>query len=177
VEAPRLKTYGELLEYWQAQQFTPEELFKVCYTAIVERLNDDPPDLAMLAASLISHGDPTYRHYGELYAFLLDHFMDYDRPVINYGGGSGDTVADIVQSYARILRAEGHPGPARDIIEELLSKRKKEINPQLLQLLSLDLADAYVALGDRDRARAVLTQALSYPGDWDQRIKAALQRL
>lgn len=177
VEAPRVATDSQLLDYRQGQQFTPEQLFKVCFTATVEHLDETPPDVAMLAVSLISHGDPTYRYDSDLYAFILDRYGDYDCPLVNSGGRAGDTVAGLVEDSARILLGEGRNAEARDVIENLLTRRRREINPQLLQLLSLKLADAYAALGDRDRARAVLTQALTYPGDWDQRIQQALDQL
>jgi len=177
VKVPEVHTYSELLKYWQTQAFTPEQLFKVCYRAILEHVNENPPDMAMLATSLISHGDPTYRHYPELYGFMLDHFFAYDRPLARYGGKAGDTVAGIAEDYARILIGMGREAEARDILERLLRERKAEINPQMLQLLSLQLADAYIGLAQPSKARAVLTQALTYPGDWDKQIRQKLDSL
>ena len=107
---------------------------------------------------------------------LVLHF-DYDRPLANYLGKSGDTVAGIVLDLARIRNGSGQPESAAELINRLLREREAEINDQLLELLALQHARALHQSGRTAGAIAVLDRAIErYRGDWERRLREARSR-
>ncbi len=175
VDAPNIKTYGELMRYWQDRTRTPEQFFKAAFRAMREYPDDEA--LFVEAAYLLSNGDPAYPYLDKVYEFTLSHYFEYRKPTVNYGGKPADSIAGIVRNYANILIGRGEAQKAIELIENLLNKRKDEINPHILQLLALVHARAYQDIGDITHARAILEEAKTYPGSWTERIDEELARL
>lgn len=169
VDAKECRTYDELLAYWQDDERTPNEFFKAAYQAVLDYPEDE--DLVMLAISLMPHGDSAYPHTTALLEFAVKHYFDYARPLHNYGGESGDTVAGIVRQLATIYNRSGNYGQAVVLVERLLAAREPEVNDQLLELISLQYAEALHNYGRTPDAVAWLDGAIDkYHGDWEEKL-------
>ena len=176
VEAPEIKTYGELMNYWRSKDRSPEQFFKAAFTAM--RAYTDDPTIVVEAAVLLPYGDPNYPCLDKVYEFVLKHYADYRRSTVNYGGEPEDAVAQVVDNYAKILIGRGQDDKAVALIENLLREHESEINPHLLQLLAMTQARGYEKLGDVPKAVAVLQHAKeAYRGSWGESIQREIDRL
>ena len=173
VQVPKVRTYSELLAYWQRKDRSPEQFFKAAYQAIVDYPLDT--DLVVLAVNLMPSGNPTYFQLDALGEFALNRYFWYQTPLANYLGKPGDTVAGIVEDLARIYNGRQQYDHTITLIDRLLAERERDINDQMLELLSMQLADALHKSGRVEEARAVLRRAIdTYHGDWEARLTTQL---
>ena len=131
----KIHTHDNLITYWQNKDRTNSQLFKAAYQAIVDNPLD--PTIVVTTISLMPHGDSACPHLNELLELSLEHHFSYRRPITNYPGGSGDTIARIVRKLARSYIGQGEYERSIAFIERLLIKRKSEVNDQMLELLSI----------------------------------------
>jgi tetratricopeptide (TPR) repeat protein len=173
VDAKTVRTYDELLAYWQDKARTPNEFFKSAYQAVLDYPEDT--DLVMLAINLMPYGDTAYPHTVTMLEFALEYYFDYDRPLANYGGRSGDTVAGMVKMLARVYNRAGDYGHAVEVCERLLDLRGGEVNDQMLELITLEYAEALHNYGRGAEAIASLETAIdAYHGDWEKKLRERL---
>jgi tetratricopeptide (TPR) repeat protein len=173
VDTKRVRTYDELLAYWQDDKRTPNQFFKAAYQAVMDYPEDT--DMVMLAINLMPYGDTAYPHTVTMLEFALEYYFDYDRPLANYSGKSGDTVAGIVEKLARVHNRAGNHGYAVEVCERLLDLRGSEVNDQLLELITLEYAEALHNYGRNAEAVATLETAIDiYHGDWEKRLRERL---
>jgi|GEM_PF-2697591 len=173
VQAPRVKTLSELSAYWQRQDRTPEQFFKTAYQAIEEYPDD--VDLVVQAIALMYYGDPSYPHMIALQELVIQHYFSYQTSLVNYTGKSGDTVADVVENLSTLYNRHHRYEDAINLVERLLSERRAEVNDQLLELITLEYAEALHGAGRVEDAKAALRDAIdTYHGDWELRLKKLL---
>jgi len=170
-----IKTYDELLTYWQNDERTKNQFFKAAYQAILDYPLDD--DIVVNAINLLPNGDSAYPHTVSMQEFAVDRYFDYDRPLGNYLGKSGDAIAGIVRDLARVYNSVGDYPATIELVERLVDERGREINDQLLELMTLQYAEALYEYGQTDEAVAVLETAIAdYDGDWEKRLTEQLTR-
>lgn len=173
VKAPRFETYDEMIAYWQDPERTPNEFFKACYQSILAHPEDD--DIVVNAINLMPHGDASYPHTVPMLQFALDHYIDYDRPLVNYGGKTGDTIAGIARTLAKRYNRAGDYASAIEVVERLLDRREYDINDQLLELIALEYGEALYNYDRKDEAVAALQRAIDdYDGDWEKQLQQRL---
>jgi len=173
VESRRVRTYDELLEYWQDDKRTPNQFFKAAYQAVMDFPDDT--DVVMLAINLMPYGDTAYPHTVTMLEFAMERYFDYDRPLGNYAGKPGDTVAGIVEKLARTYNRAGDYGHAVEVCERLLDLRANDVNDQMLELITLEYAEALHNYGRNTEAIAALETAIDdYHGDWETRLRTQL---
>lgn len=169
IDAKEARTYNELLAYWQDNDRTPNQFFKAAYQAVLDHPQDD--DIVVLAVNLMPYGDTAYPHTVTMLEFAIDYYFEYDRPLNNYGGKSGDSIAGIVEKLAKIYNRAGNHGAAVVVIERLIDTREHEVNDQMLELVSLQYAEALHGYGRTAEAIAWLDAAIEkYHGDWEKRL-------
>jgi len=170
-----IKTYDDLLAYWQNNHRTDNQFFKASYQAVLDYPLDE--DLVVNAINLLPHGDSGYPHTMSMMEFAIERHFGYDRPLNNYAGKSGDAIAGIARDLARTYNGVGDYMSTIELVERLLDERENEINDQMLELLTLDYAEALYDYGQTDEAVAVLETAInSYHGDWETRLEDKLNR-
>lgn len=173
VQAPRIRTRDEFSEYWRRKDRSPEQFFKVAYQAIVDYPLDT--DLVMEAIQFLYYSDQTYPYMIRLHQFALDRYFSYRRPLAGYGGKAGDTVGGIVLHLTYLYKRKQQYDQSITVINRLLSERKQEIHDNLLELLSLALAEALQLSGRSQEAQAVLREAIeTYQGDGEANLKQVL---
>ena len=166
-------TYDDLLTYWQNDDRSKNQFFKAAYQAVLDYPLDT--DLVVNAISLLPHGDSAYPYTTDMLEFAIAHYFDYQRPLNNYLGKRGDTVAGIARKLARLYNSAGDYDYTIELVERLLDARETEINDQLLELLSLTYAEALYQSGREDDAVAALQAAIQkYNGDWEARLNESL---
>jgi len=171
----KIETYADLLAYWQNDERSENQFFKAAYEAIQRHPVDD--DLVANAINLMPHGDSAYPHTVTMLEFAMDHYFDYDRPLGNYQGKSGDTVAGIVRQLAGIYNRTSDYGYTIALVEKLLYLRETEVNDQLLELVSLEYAEALYSFGRSDDAIVALQTAIDrYDGDWEKKLADQLKK-
>jgi len=170
-----IQTYDDLLAYWQDKERSENQFFKAAYEAILRVPEDD--DVVANAMSMLPYGDSTYPHTVTLLEFAIDRYFDYDRPLDNYSGKTGDTVAGMVRQLATIYNRTGDYGYTIALVDKLLNLREFEINDQLHELISLEYAEALYNFGRTDDAIAHLQTAIDrYDGDWEKKLTAQLKK-
>jgi tetratricopeptide (TPR) repeat protein len=170
-----IKTYDELLAYWQNNHRTDNQFFKAAYQAILDYPLD--ADLVVNAINLLPHADRGYPHTTTMCEFAIERHFDYNRPLNGYAGKPGDCIAGIARDLSRIYNGTGNYMWTIELLERLFEKRQHEINDQMLELLTLDYAEALYDYGQTDEAVAVLESAIkNYNGDWENRLEETLNR-
>jgi len=165
----KIRSYDDLLSYWQDRERSDIQFFKAAYQAILYHPLDD--DLVVNAVNLLPHGDSAYPYTTTMLEFVLERHFYYQRPLSKYLGKSGDTIAGIARKLAVTYNNIGDYASTIELVERLLDEREFEVNDQLLELLSLDYAEALYEYGQADEAVAVLETAIDkYDGDWEKRL-------
>jgi len=175
IEGVTINSFDDLLTYWQNNERTNNQFFKAAYQAILDHpLNDN---IVVNAINLMPYADRGYPHTTKMLEFAVDNYFDYERPLANYGGKSGDAIGGIVENLSGIYNGEGNYSKSIDLIKRLLEKRESEINDNMLELISLNLADAYYKSGEKTLAIETLQGAVEkYNGNWEKRLKERLQK-
>jgi len=170
-----IKTYDDLLAYWQNNERSKNQFFKAAYQAILDYPLDE--HLVVNAINLLPNGDSAYPYTMTMLEFAVERHFDYDRPLNNYLGKQGDTIAGIVRELSRTYNGIGDYGSTIELVERLLDEREYEINDQMLELLTLDYAEALYEYGQPQQAVAALETAIQkYGGDWEKRLQEKLAR-
>jgi tetratricopeptide (TPR) repeat protein len=170
-----IKTYDDMLAYWQNNERTKNQFFKAAYQAILDYPLDE--DLVVNAINLLPNGDSAYPHTMTMLEFAIERHFHYDRPLNNYLGKQGDAIAGIARKLSRTYNGIGNYGSTIELVERLLDEREYEINDQMLELLTLDYAEALYEYGQTDEAVAALETAIDkYTGDWEKRLEEKLTR-
>jgi tetratricopeptide (TPR) repeat protein len=171
-----IKTYDDLLTYWRDKERTNNQFFKAAYQAILDYPLDQ--DLVVNAIYLMPNGDRAYPHVVTMLEFAIERHFDYDRPLNNYQGKPGDTIAGITRRLSRAYNNIGDYESTIELVERLLREREDEINDQLLELLTLDYSEALYEQGRTEEAVATLETAIQkYDGDWENRLEEKLTEL
>lgn len=176
IEGVTINSFDDLLNYWQNNERTNNQFFKAAYQAILDHpLNDN---IVVNAINLMPYADRGYLHTTEMLEFAVDNFFDYERPLSNYGGKSGDVIAGIVENLSGIYNRQGNYSKSIDLVKRLLEKRESKINDNMLELISLNLATAYYKSGEKTLAVETLQNAVQkYNGSWEKRLKDRLQNM
>jgi tetratricopeptide (TPR) repeat protein len=170
-----IKTYDDLLAYWQNNERTDDQFFKAAYRAILDHPLDE--HLVVNAINLLPNGDSAYPYTMSMLEFAIERHFDYNRPLNNYLGKQGDTIAGIARTLSRTYNGIGDYASTIELIERLLDEREYEINDQMLELLTLDYAEALYEHGQPVEAVAVLEIAIEkYTGDWEKRLQDTRDR-
>jgi len=173
IHAKRVNTLDEMLVYWRDNTRTPNQFFKSAYQAILDHPTDS--DLVVNAINLMPYGDSAYPHTVTMLEFALEHYYYYERPLHNYGGKSGDAIAGIVEKLAKTYNRAGDYAYAVEVCERLLDLREREVNDQMLELISLQYAEALYGHGRTNDAVAWLETAIvKYDGDWEPKLQGKL---
>lgn len=168
-----IRTYDDLLRYWQNKQRSRNQFFKAAYQAILNYPED--PAIVVTAIKLMPYGDSSYPHVIPLLEFAVERYFDYRNPLANYAGKPGDAIAGIVEKLAGLYTRQQQPERALALIERLLADREKAINDHVLELLALEQATALADQGRTDDAIAVLQRAITaYHGSWEKRLRKQL---
>jgi len=175
IEGVTINSFDDMLTYWQNNERINNQFFKAAYQAILDHpLNDN---IVVNAINLMPYADRGYRYTIKMLEFAVDNYFDYERPLANYGGKSGDAIGGIVENLSGIYNGEGNYSKSIDLIKRLLEKRESEINDNMLELISLNLADAYYKSGEKTLAIETLQGAVEkYNGNWEKRLKEQLQK-
>jgi tetratricopeptide (TPR) repeat protein len=170
----QIKNYDDLMAYWQNDDRSKKQFFKAAYEAICNYPLD--ADIVANALNLMYYGDPAYPHMIQLLEFAIEKYFDYDQPLSNYLGKSGDNTAGIARDLSRLYLDQKQYDKAITLIEKLLASRKDEINDQLLELISQHHAKAYFHIGKIQKATEILREAIQkYEGDWEKDLKSQLK--
>jgi len=171
----KIETYADLMAYWQNDEREEHQFFKAAYEAIQRHPMDD--DLVVNAINLMPNDDSAYPHTVTMLEFAMDHYFDYDRPLDNYLGKAGDTMAGIARQLANIYNGGSDYGYTIALVEKLINLRENEVNDQLLELITLEYAEALHSFGRTDDAIVALQTAIDrYDGDWEQKLSEQLRR-
>lgn len=175
IEGVTINTYDDLLTYWQNKERTNNQFFKAAYQAILDHpLNDD---IVVNAINLMPYGDRGYPYIAQMLEFAVNNYFDYDRPLAQYGGKSGDAIGGIVEDLTGIYNGQNKYRESIELINKLIDKRENEINDNMLELLSLKLAEAYYKSGNKKEAVGTLNKAIKeYSGSWEKRLSEQLDK-
>ena len=91
----RIDSMETFLAVWQNQALTDEQKAKALFQAIEDFVRRDD-DITAAAVNYYYWVDRDYDHIRRLYEFGVGHYLDYDRPLENYGGKAGDMSAGMV---------------------------------------------------------------------------------
>ena len=91
----RIDSMETFLAVWQNQALTDEQKAKALFQAIEDFVRRDD-DITAAAVNYYYWVDRDYDHIRRLYEFGVGHYLDYDRPLENYGGKAGDMSAGIL---------------------------------------------------------------------------------
>ena len=123
-----IRSYDDLLSYWQDRERSDIQFFKAAYQAILYHPLDD--DLVVNAVNLLPHGDSAYPYTTTMLEFVLERHFYYERPLSNYLGKSGDTIAGIARRLAVTYNNIGDYASTVELVERLLDQREFEVNDQ-----------------------------------------------
>lgn len=169
IEGVTIRSFDDLLTYWQNNGRTKNQFFKAAYQAVLDHpLNNN---IVVNAINLMPYGDRGYPYIMQMLEFAVNNYFDYDRPLAHYGGKPGDAIAGIVEKLAGVYNGKNKYQESIELIKRLFDKRENEINDHTLELLSLKLAEAYYKSGNKDNAIETLNKAITkYNGSWEKRL-------
>jgi tetratricopeptide (TPR) repeat protein len=166
----RIDSMETFLAVWQDQALTDEQKAKALFQAIEDFVRRDD-DITAAAVNYYYWVDRDYDHIRRLYEFGVGYYLDYDRPLENYGGKAGDMSAGMVNNLAKLYLREGKPERAVPWLRYILDVREAEVNDHLLETAAAHLGDALNRLGRGPEAIEVLLAARrDYDGDWEKRL-------
>jgi hypothetical protein len=173
IRGVHIRSYDDLLSYWQSKERSKNQFFKAAYQAVLDYPHE--PAIVVTSIKLMPYGDSSYPHLIPLLEFAIERYFDYNEPLGNYSGKAADSIAGIVEKLASLYTRYQQPERALALIERLLASRAKAINDHLLELLALEHANALAELDRRDDAIAVLQHAIAtYHGSWEKRLRQQL---
>jgi len=176
VEA-RIQSMDEFLAVWQDRSLSDRQKAKALFRAIEDFVRRDD-DITAAAVNYYYAVDRDYAHLRRLYEFGIGYYLDYDRPLENYGGEAGDMSAGMVNKLAKIYLREGAPERAVPWLQYILDVREAEVNDHLLETTAAHLGDALNRLGRAPEAIEVLLAAKrDYEGDWEKRLDEQLDKV
>lgn len=173
----RIDSMETFLAVWQNRALTDKQRAKALFRAI-EDFAQHNDDITAAAVNYYYWVDRDYDHILRLYEFGVGRYLDYDRPLQNYSGKSGDMSAGMVNNLAKLYLRAGEPERAVPWLRFILEVRSAEVNDHLLETAAAHLGDALNQLGRRPEAIQVLLAARrDYDGDWEQRLNDQLASL
>ena len=175
IEDVNINSYDDILTYWQNKERTNNQFFKAAYQSILDHpLNDD---IVVNAINLMPYGDRGYPYIEQMLEFVVNNYFDYDRPLAQYGGKSGDALGGIVEELVGIYNGKNKYQESIELINRLIEKRENEVNDHLLELLSLKLAEAYYETSNKEKAIETLNKAIDkYDGSWGKKLREQLEK-
>lgn len=178
VEAPiRIGTMDGFQTVWQDRSLSKKQKAKALFRAIEDHAGRDD-DITAAAVNYFYWVGNDYEHIRGLYEFGAGRFLDYDRPLKNYGGKTGDMSAGMVNNLAKIYLRDGEPEKAVPWLTYLLTERGAEVNDHLLETAAAHLGTALTRLDRKPEAIEVLLAARrDYNGDWEERLNKQLDDL
>jgi hypothetical protein len=176
VEA-RIRSTDEFLAVWQDSALTDRKKAKALFQAIEDFVRRDD-DITAAAVNYYYWVDRDYPHIRRLYEFGVGSYLEYDRPLVNYGGKAGDMSAGMVNNLAKLYLREGLPERAVPWLRYILEAREAEVNDHILETAAVHLGDALNRLGRGPEAVEVLLAARrNYDGDWEKRLDDQLAKV
>ena len=173
----QINSMETFLAVWQNRALTDKQRAKALFRAIEDfaRRNDD---ITAAAVNYYYWVDRKYDHILKLYEFGVGRYLDYDRPLQNYTGKTGDMSAGMVNNLAKLYLRNGEPERALPWLRFILNERNAEVNDHLLETAAAHLGDALARLGREPEAVEVLLAARrDYDGDWEKRLDEQLIEL
>jgi tetratricopeptide (TPR) repeat protein len=175
VEA-RIGSSEEFLAVWQNKALTDRQKAKAMFRAIEEHVRQND-DVTAAAVNYYYWVDRDYPQMRRLYEFGLGYFLDYDRPLENYGGKAGDMTAGMVNNLAKLYMREGLPERAEPWLRYLIEMRGDQVNDHLLETAATHLGDSLIRQGREAEAVEVLLAAKrNYDGDWEKSLDKQLAK-
>jgi tetratricopeptide (TPR) repeat protein len=173
----RIGSIDEFHAVWQNQALTDRQKAKAMFRAIEDFVRRDH-DITAAAVNYYYWVDRDYAHLRRLYEFGVGYYLEYDRPLENYGGEAGDMSAGMVNNLAKLYLREGMPERAVPWLRYILEERGAEVNDHLLETATVHLGDALNRLGRKPEAIEVLLAARrDYDGDWEKRLDEQLAEI
>lgn len=173
----RIGSMKEFLSVWQDKALTDQQKAKALFQAIEDFVWSDD-DITAAAVNYYYWVGRDYDHIRRLYEFGVGRYLDYDRPLQNYGGKAGDMSAGMVNNLAKIYLREGMPERAVPRLEYILDRREAEVNDHILETAAAHLGDALNRLGRGPEAiEVLLTARRDYDGDWEKRLDDELAKV
>jgi tetratricopeptide (TPR) repeat protein len=163
----------ELRAYWHENaNSNPKKFVKAAYYAVIR--HPDNVDMLMMTVNLFPYCDPNFPRLASLMEYALErHYYYRDH---RCGAYPADTVAGIVKELAELYVQNKEADKAIAVVEELLNRRKTEVNDHLLEFLSEVYAKALYSKGDTEKAIHVLENAITeYNGDWEKDLRTQLE--
>ncbi len=178
VETPRrIDSMETFLSVWQDRSLSEQQKAKALFRAIEDHAGRDD-DITAAAVNYFYWVGNDYDHIRGLYEFGAGRYLDYDRPLKNYSGKTGDMSAGMVNNLAKIYMREGEPEKAVPWLTFMLNEREAEVNDHLLETAAAHLGTALTRLERRPEAVEVLLAARrDYDGDWEKRLNEQLDDL
>lgn len=173
----RIDNMETFLAVWQNRALTDKQRAKALFLAI-EDFTQQNDDITAAAVNYYYWVDRDYDHILRLYEFGVGRYLDYDRPLQNYTGKSGDMSAGMVNNLAKLYLRGGEPERAVPWLRFILEVRSAEVNDHLLETAAAHLGDALIRLDRKPEAIEVLLAARrDYDGDWEKRLNDQLVNL
>jgi len=138
-----INNYGELQLWWQSQDSGTKarrEFFKAIYEAIERHPEDE--HLAVTGMDYLFYLADDQKSLLQVGRIAIEHHLNYVQRTDNCAGcAAGDTIAQIANSYARILAQAKGPTKAIAMLESVLAAREKDMSVYAA-------ADSYITLVD-----------------------------
>ena len=165
-----IKTYDDLLNYWQNKNRSKSQFFKAAYKAILDYPLDD--DIVVNAINLM-HYTYSYQNRIELQEYAIGKNFVYRNPY----GKPANTIASIVRNLGQLYNDASRFNKSVNLIERLLKEREAEINDHSLELIHLTYAEALQGQSRTTEAINILKKAVKkYNGSWEKRLDEAIAR-
>ncbi|MEM9104912.1 MAG: hypothetical protein AAGC96_04585 [Pseudomonadota bacterium] len=178
VESPtRIDSMQSFNSVWQDRSLSKKQKAKALFQAIEDHANRDD-DITAAAVNYFYWVGNDYAHIRGLYEFGVGRYLDYNRPLKNYGGKSGDMSAGMINNLSKIYMRDGDPEKAVPWLTFILNEREADVNDHLLETAAAHLATALTRLDRKAEAVDVLLAARrNYDGDWEKRLNEQLDDL
>lgn len=173
----RIGTVEEFGAVWRDQSLTKKQKAKAMFRAI-EEFHLSNGDIVAPSITYFRTVAGAYSHLRELYEYGVMSFIDFDRSLENYSGGSGDLSAGMVNNLSKIYLSDGEPERAVPLLRYILEAREDEVNDHLLEFAALHLGDALTRLRREPEAiEVLLTARRKYEGDWEGKLDDQLAKI
>ncbi|HUS52825.1 MAG TPA: hypothetical protein VMY41_02330 [Thermohalobaculum sp.] len=173
----RIDSMEVFLSVWQDKALTDQQKAKALFQAIEDFLRSND-DITAAAVNYFYWVGRDYDRIRKLYEFGVGRYLDYDRPLQNYGGKVGDMSDGMVNNLAKLYLLEGTPERAVPWLQYILDRREADVNDHILKTTAAHLGDALNRLGRGPEAIEVLLAARrDYGGDWEKLLDDELAKV
>ncbi len=164
-----IRSIEELYALWQNNDVEKRIKAKAFFQAVHDfRGRND--EIVATAIALYPNVDGKYPDLIPLLEYGVGEYFDYDGSRDHYVGPAADRSAGLVRHLARQYQKQGLHEQTVKLLAAFMTKREKETNAHLLQLISMSLAQSLDALGQTKTADRILAYAQTQDGSWDKKI-------